>query len=135
MEIARTPVAPEDKYIEIIFATLKACANNRILNATEFFNSVRVLDSFMEQYKDTTFTNAMKKIDGWSAIERHKIGAEGPGLKQEQYHQWFTELAKLIQRSGFTPPVVMDAVITTDDTDETIGDDTNDIPNKNNTDK
>ena len=44
-----------------------------------------------------------------------KIGGGGSNIQQEQYHQWFTELAKLIQRSGFTPPVVMDAVIKTDD--------------------
>lgn len=115
MENITSPVSPEDKYIEIIFATLKSCANNRIYNTSEFFNSVRVLDSFMEQYKDEDFRKAMKKIDGWKAIEQHKIGVDAKGLNMEHYHQWFTELAKLIQRSGFTPPVVMDAVITSDD--------------------
>lgn len=115
MELTHAPVSPEDKYIEIIFATLKSCANNRIYGTAEFVTSVRVLDSLMEQYKDNYFENEMKAIDGWKSIEENKIGVDKKGFNDEYYHRWFTALAKLIQRSGFTPPVVMDAVITTDD--------------------
>ena len=121
MEAIRTPVSPEDKYIEIIFSALKSCANNRIYNTSEFFASVRVLESFMEQYKDDDYRKAMKKIDEWKTIESNKVGADKQESDLEYNHRMFTELAKLIQRSGFTPPVVMDAVITSDDMGELNG--------------
>lgn len=117
-----TPVSPEDQFIKIIYASMISCSNNWSANTEAYPRAVRNLESYLMPYIDEEYLKAIKEIDMKKKIEGNVIN-QSQNSENEYYFKINRELNKLIQRSGFTPPVVMDGVITEDDTNDISGKD------------